>query len=182
MITAIVNPTSADGKTAKTWPHIQTALETELVRIRVRFTKVRYHAADLAEEALHQGAATLIAVGGDGTVNEVVNGIFRQSAAVIKHTKLAIILQGTGGDFAKSWASPPAVPELAHAIKHGASHPCDAVNMRMNPLTAGALRERHYINVADIGVGGQVVDIVNNGPKYLGLRNMAAPPRPAVRQ
>ena len=167
MITAIVNPTSADGKTAQSWPHIRTALETELGRIRVYFTETRYHGAELAEKALRQGAATLIAVGGDGTVNEVVNGILRQSAAIIKQTKLAIILRGTGGDFAKSWKKPPSVPELARAIKHGTSHPCDAVNMRVNP-PAGAPRERYYINVADIGLGGLVVDIVNNSPKYLG--------------
>jgi len=96
-----------------------------------------------------------------------VNGILRQSAAIIKQTKLAIILRGTGGDFAKSWKKPPSVPELARAIKHGTSHPCDAVNMRVNP-PAGAPRERYYINVADIGLGGLVVDIVNNSPKYLG--------------
>ena len=50
----LANLGATDGKTAKTWPHLQTALEAELGRIRVCFTKARYHAAELTEEALQQ--------------------------------------------------------------------------------------------------------------------------------
>ncbi len=167
MITAIVNPASADGKTAQTWPHMQAALESELGPIQVQFTQKRYHAAELAEHAMHQGATTIIAVGGDGTLNEIVNGFCRQPDSLRRHTQLAIILQGTGGDFAKSWAVHPSMTELAYAITRKISHPCDVVNMRMNPVFDGPYK-RYYINVADIGVGGQVVEIVNNSSKFLG--------------
>jgi diacylglycerol kinase (ATP) len=166
MILAIVNPTSADGQTGKRWPQIHAALEAELGPVQAQFTKERYHAAAIAEHAVYQGATTIIVVGGDGTLNEVVNGLCA-SRATGQPVPLAIILQGTGGDFAKSWAVRPSVAELAQAIRENRTHPCDVVAMRLNPL-ADAPRVRYFINIADIGVGGQVVEIVNASSKWLG--------------
>jgi YegS/Rv2252/BmrU family lipid kinase len=167
MITAIVNPASADGKTTKAWPAILAALETELGIVQVHFTKERYHAVELTRHAILQGATTVIAVGGDGTVNEVVNGLCRQESPSGPSGNLAIILRGTGSDFVRSWTSRQTIAEIAQAIKHNVSQPCDVVRAHVATL-AGESAERYYINVADVGVGGQVVNIVNNSPKFLG--------------
>lgn len=167
MITAIVNPTSADGRTARRWPHLQAALETELGLFPVRFTQHRNHAVELAVDAVRDGASTILAVGGDGTVHEIINGLCRQPDSAFRRTRLAIFLQGTGGDFAKSWRVPASAAEMAAAIRQGHSHPCDVVKIRLRSLS-GSSDERFAINVADIGVGGQVVELVNAAPKRFG--------------
>lgn len=167
MITAIVNPVSANGKTASAWPDILTALEAELGIVQVQFTKERYHAAELTRQAIRLGATTIVVVGGDGTINEVVNGICQQPSSLNLCPKLAIILRGTGADFARCWETRPSIVEIARSIRRGESHPCDVVRMRLNPIAEGS-RERYYINIADVGIGGQVVEIVNNSPKFLG--------------
>jgi diacylglycerol kinase (ATP) len=81
--------------------------------------------------------------------------------------KLAVLMRGTGGDFARSCLLPRSIQELVLAIKTQVSHPCDVIRMTLEPLN-GSPRERYYINIADVGVGGLVVDLVNQNSKWLG--------------
>ena len=167
MIAAIVNPASADGRTEKEWPAIRSALESELDPVKVFTTGARFHAAELARQVLKEGATTVVAVGGDGTINEVVNGFFEDGQPLNRDTRLAIILRGTGGDFVRSCSFPRTIPDLVQNLKQGKAQPCDVGRMVMEPVNGGP-PERYFINVADVGVGGLVVDIVNNSPKFLG--------------
>src|SRR5262245_31894894 len=91
-ITAIVNPAAGHGKALETWakvrPHLKCAVET------VR-TEGPGHATRIAAQALAQGADTIVAVGGDGTINEVVNGFFEQDKLISNRASLAIVPHGT---------------------------------------------------------------------------------------
>lgn len=167
MIAAIVNPASANGKTEKEWPAIRAALESEFDIVKAFFTGARFHAAELTRQVLKEGAITVIAIGGDGTLNEVVNGFFENGQPVNREARLAVLLRGTGGDFVRSCSFPRTIPEIVRSIKRRALQPCDLIRMMLEPLNSGP-PERYCINVADVGVGGRVVNIVNNSPKSLG--------------
>ena len=166
MIAAIVNPTSANGKTGKAWSTIQSVLVAELGKIGVLLTKTHLHAMELTRRALQAGAETVIAVGGDGTLNEVVNGFFEAGQPLNPSAKLAFIARGTGSDFARSWTLPK-IHEIASAIKTNVAQPCDVIRMTLEPVN-GSPRERYCINIADVGVGGLVVDLVNKSSKFWG--------------
>jgi len=167
MIAAIVNPASANGKTGKEWTAIKSTLKSELGKIETFLTKTRLHAVELTRQALKSGAETVISVGGDGTLNEVVNGFFEDGKPLNGSAALAVISRGTGSDFARSCAFPNTIREIAHTIKTCVPQSCDVIRMILEPVD-GAPRERYFINVADVGVGGLVVDIVNRSSKILG--------------
>jgi YegS/Rv2252/BmrU family lipid kinase len=167
MIAAVVNPSSANGKTGKEWSAIQSALESELGKINVFLTENQLHAVELTRQALKLGAKTVISVGGDGTLNEVVNGFFEAGKPLNNSAALAVVSRGTGADFVRSCAFPGTIHEIAYAIKTGTPQPCDVIRATLKPVD-GALPERYVINVADVGVGGLVVNFVNGNSKYLG--------------
>ena len=168
-IAAIVNPKSGAGKTGRNWTVIHSALEQALGTVTVFETRQKLDAIALTRRALRGGAQTIIAVGGDGTLNEVVNGFFEDGAPIHPAAKLAVLLRGTGSDFAKTCKLPGTIEALTQAIKTGDASPCDVVQATLKPITREP-SERYFINVADVGIGGPVVDLVNKSSKKLGGR------------
>ncbi|CAN1237367.1 Sphingoid long-chain bases kinase 2, mitochondrial [Linum grandiflorum] len=117
-----------------------------------------YHAIDITREAIREGADAVIAVGGDGTLHEVVNGFFWDGKPVTKHdrdasrsTALGLIPLGTGSDFARTlgWKNDP--HEAIDRIVNGCGL-CEGLRMRVDVgVIGGSSKESHYfINVADI--------------------------------
>ncbi|MEO8800784.1 MAG: acylglycerol kinase family protein, partial [Polyangiaceae bacterium] len=102
----IVNPQSGGGKTGRTFSSMQRTFENALGPIDVVFTSQSGHAVDLAEKSATEGRELVVAVGGDGTLNEVVNGLMRaidsKAVAADKTPAIGIVGQGTGGDFRKT--------------------------------------------------------------------------------
>ncbi|KAI9182275.1 hypothetical protein LWI28_023804 [Acer negundo] len=109
----IVNPLGANGKTGKEWkkllPYLRSRLDTDC-NICESFTSGPSHAIDITREAIREGADAVIAVGGDGTLHEVVNGFFWAGRPVTNHdresahsTALGLIPLGTGSDFARTF-------------------------------------------------------------------------------
>ena len=104
----IVNPSSRSGSGKLVWAGIEQILEQKQIEYRVFFTSYRYHATKLAREITSQNnKLTLVTVGGDGTVNEVIDGI--QDFAKVT---FAYIPTGSSNDFARSLKL-PATPEAA---------------------------------------------------------------------
>jgi beta-lactamase class A len=125
------------------------------------FTDYAGHAILLAEKAAIQGHSILLAVGGDGTINEVVNGMMRVPDDVRKTLSLAIFPIGTGNDFVKSTGLIHSMENLIQAILLRKSTPIDlgSVSSQQN----GKLQIRYFINIADAGIGGLVAK------KFFGL-------------
>ena len=96
--TVIVNPKASSGKCAKHWPQIEELLEQSGIAREVFFTEYAGHAIELARNAVVGGARRLLAVGGDGTVNEVANGLFTQDVVDTTEVLLGQIPVGTGND------------------------------------------------------------------------------------
>ena len=96
----ILNPISGLGRASKLWSPINAALQFNGIKFDLVRSQAPYHAITLAEQAKRDGYETLIAVGGDGIVHEVVNGIMRATNGEPDGT-LAVIPGGSGNDFAK---------------------------------------------------------------------------------
>jgi len=163
----VVNPESAGGATGRRWPEIFA----EVVRAvgegaEHAFTERPMHAAALTAEALQKGFRRIVAVGGDGTLNEVVNGFFQTGSAVPADACLALVPRGTGGDFRRTFGLNGSLRETCARLR-GEVRPLDVGQLRFT-RTDGTPGERYFVNVASFGVSGQVDRAVNSSSKVLG--------------
>ena len=163
---AILNPSAAGGKHHDTWDRIRRLLPPDL---EVWKTQHPGHGTDLARAALYSGKRKLIAVGGDGTLNEVMNGFFEDGVAIAADSSLGIIPLGTGCDFARSLNLPLDPVEAAFVVSHGMPRSIDLMHVRFKAAD-GSAQERFGINVTSLGIGGDVAARVNRTSKWLGGR------------
>ena len=163
----IVNPASANGSTGKLWDTLERVIGNEVGEVDASFTTATNHATGLAREALDDGFEMIVAVGGDGTVNEVVNGFFDSGAPVSTDAVLGVISRGTGSDFIKTMNLPREIEDAARVLKGRAVKRCDAGRFTSRGPD-GKEMERYFINIADFGVGGEAVERVNNTSKAFG--------------
>ncbi len=96
----IVNPTSGRGYAETVIPQIEECLTAHGVDFELKRTERPWHAAELAQKAAGEGVDVVVAASGDGTANEVLNGLMRARAAGFDKTALGLLPIGTGNDFA----------------------------------------------------------------------------------
>ncbi len=125
------------------------------------------HATELALEAVNENADYIIAAGGDGTLNEVVNGIMQASPEKREKLVLGLFPQGTGNDFARTAGIPKSLDELALSITNEKHRKIDIGFVEFMGGD-GTMQSRYFDNVAEIGVGAKAVEIVNKSSKTLG--------------
>jgi YegS/Rv2252/BmrU family lipid kinase len=165
----IVNPKSANGSLGKRWPEVQKTLRREYGSFEHVLTERPGDGSRLASEALRGGASTVIAIGGDGTIHEVVNGFFEGGKAIKPDAALGILPFGTGGDFRKTAKIPKDLAEAAHVLKNGKPRAIDVGRIEYRRSGPQGEREsRYFVNIASFGVSGVVDEIVNTGSKMLG--------------
>jgi YegS/Rv2252/BmrU family lipid kinase len=130
------------------------------------------HAADITREALRTGHELIVAVGGDGTINEVVNGFFEPAVPgeparpVRPEATLAVLPRGTGGDLRRTLGLGEELHRSAGRLK-GTASPVDVG--RCDFLDeSGKPRSRFFINVGEVGVGAEVVKLANESKKVFG--------------
>lgn len=156
----IVNPESNHGRTRKRWAEIRDALKSFLKDYRCEFTEKPTHATDIAREAIKDGTELVVGVGGDGTMNEIANGFYEGRKIINPVTALGIVPAGTGCDLTRSLSIPPGLKDALQVITGAPSSPID-VGKATFQATEGGTMERYFLNVADFGVGGEVVRRVN---------------------
>ena len=156
----VVNPHSGNGRTGRDWKAIERALNSVYPAMSVGFTSKQGEATALVRFALREGHQEIVAVGGDGTINEAVNGMFDASGATPQQSVFAFVTSGTGGDFRKTFGI-EAGPDVAiERLKRSRVRQIDAG--RVSCLTsAGAPTSRYFINIASFGLSGMIVDSVN---------------------
>lgn len=152
---AILNPRAASGRVLRLWPDLRARLEGAVGSVRVCFTEAPNHASELAREAIAAGADLVIAVGGDGTLNEVLNGYFADGAPASPQACLGLCPIGTGGDFRRGAGIPASCPEAIEALARLPSRRVDALRVRFRSRE-GVVTDRYCLNVASFGLGGQV--------------------------
>jgi YegS/Rv2252/BmrU family lipid kinase len=157
---AVVNPRSAAGRTGRDWPRLETALREIFPTLHSVTTRTGGNATELVRAGLHAGIREIIAIGGDGTINEAVNGFFEHDNAIAPDAVFSFITSGTGGDFRKSFgisAGPSAA--IAH-LKHAIIRPIDIGRVTCASAEGGTT-VRHFINIASAGMSGEIVERVN---------------------
>jgi len=157
---AVVNPRSGNGRTGREWKTIARALGEVYPRLAVGFSERRGDVTRLVRQALIEGHQEIVAVGGDGTINEAVNGMFDETGAVAPDKVFAFVTSGTGGDFRKSFGIDAGIEAAAARLKKGAVRAVDVG--RVSCLTAtGEPTARYFINIASFGMSGLIVESVN---------------------
>jgi YegS/Rv2252/BmrU family lipid kinase len=157
---AVVNPRSANGRTAREWPAIEAGLRVIWPQLSVATTKRRGEATGHVRNALQEGHEQIIAVGGDGTINEAVNGFFDEEGSIAPDATFSFITSGTGGDFRKSFGIAPGWPAAVARLKQARAIPIDVGRVSCLSGTGTPL-VRYFINIASFGLSGAVVDSVN---------------------
>lgn len=156
----VVNPRSGSGRTAQQWKTTERALETIFPHMTVAFTKGRGDAIQLVRTALREGHHEIIAVGGDGTINEVVNGFFDVNGPISSDAVLGFVTSGTGGDFRKTFGIEAGPDAGVARLKKSTVHRVDVG--RVSCVSArGESVTRYFINIASFGMSGVIVDSVN---------------------
>lgn len=156
----IVNPESNQGKTRKRWKDIKEAIKSHIHEFKYEFTEKSLQAIDIARDAIKGGSELIIGVGGDGTMNEIANGFFEDRKIINPATTLGVLPAGTGSDLTKSLNIPAG---LKDALKVITQAPCALIDVGRVTFKgySGEESERFFLNVADFGVGGEVVKRVN---------------------
>ena len=121
----IVNPVAGRGAARKAIPVIESLLETLQVNYDLVQTEYPGHAIALAEEACANGYRAVVAVGGDGTVNEVINGLMRAAQAGRLTSELAVLPVGRGNDFSFGMNIPQEMEEACGLLAKGQSRKID---------------------------------------------------------
>lgn len=165
----VVNPSSANGATGKRFADIALAVRDAVGHFEHAFTSRPMEATQIARRALEQGYELVVAVGGDGTINEVVNGFFDGDRPVNENAALGLIPRGTGGDFRKSFGWSTDLKEAANRLRGEKTRALDVGRVRFLAHD-GTETQRYFANIASLGVSGQVDYEVNNSSKALGGR------------
>jgi diacylglycerol kinase (ATP) len=163
----IVNPASAGGRTGRRWAGTADRLRAAGLDFDAALTSSRGEAVELARAAALEGRPLVVAAGGDGTISEVANGLLDAGEGGGR-SRLGVLPTGTGGDFRRTFDLPVEVERAAEVLVAGHARRIDAGRV----TCAGAGRGgdavvRHFVNIASAGLGGDVVDRVEAGPRVL---------------
>jgi len=151
----IANPTSGRGRGARFAREFAARLAQRGVRVDTALTEAPMHAASLARDALRAGYRHVAALGGDGTANEVVNGLASQDEVALADVSIGMVPVGTGNDWARSLALPRRPADLAGLLAAGRTIECDLG--RIEYSIGGARAQRWFVNVAGAGFDAFVI-------------------------
>jgi YegS/Rv2252/BmrU family lipid kinase len=148
-VVAIVNPAAGGGRAPRRWRTVESLLSRAGIRPKTFETEKSGDAAAAAQRAAAAGVDTILAVGGDGTVHEIVNGL-ADGDALRPNIRLGIVPAGTGMDFARNLRLPRRPDLVAARIVAGRER-------RVDIGVAQSTERRMFVNFAETGLGAAVV-------------------------
>jgi len=163
----VVNPVSNNGRTLRNWQKIVIALNARGYDIEYILTSGPLDATDITRKALQESYEMVVAVGGDGTINEVANGFYYHDELINPAASLSAIPMGTGGDLTRVFPFPRTVDGIVRLLVKPEIQVCDlgkAIYINWD----GEECSRYFINTADIGLGADVCIRVNRNSKAMG--------------
>jgi diacylglycerol kinase (ATP) len=162
----IANPRAGRGRVEKALPRIERILRSQSLDYRLVRTTHPGHATEAAREALIDGERYLVAVGGDGTVHEVVNGMFADGRPLAPDAVLGVVAAGSGCDFVRTFGLPGDAEQAAHHLAGGRVRPIDVG--RVSCADGGTMKTGYFVNIAEAGLGGAVVARAATLSRFLG--------------
>ena len=165
----IVNPNAGKRKGEKDWLEIAAHLTAAGIEFVNVFTEHRGHAVLLTRKYIENGYRNIIVVGGDGTLNEVVNGIFTQAHVSTENIRLAMIPVGTGNDWCRMFNIPGDYKQSIQLITNNKIFIQDTGTIKYIS-SEGIEKTRYFINMAGMGFDALVAKKTNK-QKDLGKSN-----------
>jgi diacylglycerol kinase (ATP) len=166
-VTFIVNPNAAMGSTRRHWPRIEALARERLGPIQALHTGGPADASGLTRQALMEGTDLIVCVGGDGTLNEVVNGFMGEEGPIRGNALLGFIPMGTGCDIIKTVPIPRDVIRVLDLVREQRFRAID-LGLLCYRNHHGRPAHRYFHNVASFGLGGKVDERVNRTTKVFG--------------
>jgi diacylglycerol kinase (ATP) len=163
----IANPRAGKGKVGRRLPEIERTLTEKGLDHRVVTTDGPGDATRAARRALEDGVRFLVAVGGDGTVHEVVNGMLVEDRPVAEGEILGVIAAGSGCDFVKTFGLPDDATKACDHLEGAGTYSID-VGRISYAGPDGSQTVRYFPNVAEVGLGGSVCERTERLPRSLG--------------
>jgi diacylglycerol kinase (ATP) len=164
----IINPRAGRGAVERGWPEVKRVLDEGGVDHDVTITEQPGHATEAARRAIDAGCTFVVAVGGDGTVHEVVNGLMDEEGPRNPATVLGVVAAGSGCDFVKTFGLPQDPAQAAgHLLGDNLWGKIDVGRIRCTGRD-GSPHTRWFANIADAGIGAEIVDATTRMPKFLG--------------
>jgi diacylglycerol kinase (ATP) len=157
----IINPAAGGGRVGRKWPRIETELRGSLGAFEHAITKPGLGAQAIAAEAARKGFQRVIAVGGDGTVNEVINGLAEGTDDRAIAPSFGLASLGTGNDFARALGLHGGLKAAIGALRAGHTRDVDLGHMQFIGNN-GQQQSRWFCNVANIGLVGEVTRATQN--------------------
>jgi diacylglycerol kinase (ATP) len=157
----LVNPASDGGTTGRRWPELAHRASVLGMEGDALFSERPGQLTELARSAAAGGARLVVAVGGDGTVNEVASGLAGSG------TELAVVARGTGVDFVRTYGIPTRLDDAVRIAVSGAVREIDAGRVGFRAWS-GEPGEAWFVNVAGVGMSGAVAKRTNESSKALG--------------
>jgi diacylglycerol kinase (ATP) len=150
--TFIINPMAGKGRGRKLLGHLQKSIRQEFPGSEILLTEKKMHAFKLASERKNNPDTVIVAVGGDGTVNEVGNGIIGGSSL------MSVVPIGSGNDFVKMFSIPTSPEKALAMIKKGKPRLCDAGRVVISTNDTVGITERYFLNGIGIGFDAAVAN------------------------
>lgn len=151
----IVNPKSASGSTKDRWAQMAADFRVHFGPFQVAFTKSAGDATAIAKRGAEQGRKLIIACGGDGTINEVANGILESGL----DAELGILPSGTGGDFRRSLGISNNEREAARELRTGETKSIDVGRVTFQNFSDETV-SRYFLNVSSFGLSASIIERV----------------------
>lgn len=166
----VVNPAAGRGKSGKLWKEISVPLKKKLGASHFEFTQGADDPARLTREALLSGYSSVIAVGGDGTLNGCLNGFFENDQPINPKAHLGIFPMGRGSDFARSLGISRKTSLALEQFQKLKTREIDIgkVTCAEKVEKKGKKQSHYFINMASVGIVGNVVNWANRAPAFLG--------------
>jgi YegS/Rv2252/BmrU family lipid kinase len=156
----VYNPAAGGGATARMWPAIAEGLNGAIGPFEAAASAGIGHAASLVRSALGDGPRLVVAVGGDGTASEAIDGILADGARSAGKPMFGFVATGTGRDFRRSFGWDGGYEADIARIRSGRSRAIDLGRLTHRG-EAGRTAVRHFNNVASFGLSGRLVKSVN---------------------
>lgn len=151
----IVNPKSASGSTRDNWSAIASDLRAHFGPFKVAFTKAPGDGVEIAKASAQSGQKFIIACGGDGTINEVANGILASG----EDAEFGVMPSGTGGDFRRSLNLPDDFRTAAKRLREGRTKAIDVGRVTFQNHSDKTV-SRYFLNVSSFGLAASIIDRV----------------------
>lgn len=166
-LAVIANPHAGQGRVGRELPALERGLTERGLDYSLQVTDGPGHATRLATAAMDGGVRFLVAVGGDGTIQEIVNGMFRDGRPILDEPVLGVVAAHSGCDLVKSFGLPGDVDGACGHLLGDNTYPFDVVKVAYTGPD-GARAIRYSVNLAEVGFGAAVAARNERLPAWTG--------------